>query len=180
MEKDKRNRIKNGPAPRKEEKSSANSRELQSEDTDSTKEDPESNTSEQAAQKHFEAGNWQHEAEKIVDDCELMDDLDNKCDEFMQKQGLSRVKRQLVLLWNYLRAVTSGRYKGYSKWAYLKVVACLLYLVDPFDLLPDFIPWIGWLDDIAVVIYVCGLVIEELDKFSLWQVQQHLSAEHTM
>ena len=109
-----------------------------------------------------------------------MDDLDNKCDEFMQKQGLSRVKRQLVLLWNYLRAVTSGRYKGYSRWAYLKVVACLLYLVDPFDLLPDFIPWIGWLDDIAVVIYVCGLVIEELDKFSLWQVQQHLSAEHTM
>lgn len=98
----------------------------------------------------------------------------------MQKQGLSRVKRQLVLLWNYLRAVTSGRYKGYSRWAYLKVVACLLYLVDPLDLLPDFIPWVGWLDDIAVVIYVCGLVKEELDKFALWQVQQHLSAEHTM
>lgn len=102
MKKDKRNRIKNGPAPRKEEESSANSREPQSEDTDSTKEYPETNTSEQAARKHFEAGNWQHEAEKIVDDCELMDDLDNKCDEFMQKQGLSRVKRQLVLLWNYL------------------------------------------------------------------------------
>ena len=33
---------------------------------------------------------------------------------------------------------------------------------------------------IAVVIYVCGLVKEELDKFALWQVQQHLSAEHTM
>ena len=72
-----------------------------------------------------------------------MDDLDNKCDEFMQKQGLSRVKRQLVLLWNYLRAVTSGRYKGYSMWAYLEVVACLLYVVSPLDLVPDFFPWVG-------------------------------------
>ncbi len=180
MKKDKRNRIKNGPAPRKEEESSANSREPQSEDTDSTKEYPETNTSEQAARKHFEAGNWQHEAEETVNDRERMENLGRKRDEFMQKRGLSRVKQQLVLLWNYLGAVTSGRYKGYSMWAYLEVVACLLYVVSPLDLVPDFFPWVGWLDDIAVVLYVCGLVKEELDKFSLWQVQQHLSAEHTM
>lgn len=180
MKKDKRNRIKNGPAPRKEEESSANSREPQSEDTDSMKEYPETNTSEQAARKHFEAGNWQHEAEETVNDRERMENLGRKRDEFMQKRGLSRVKQQLVLLWNYLGAVTSGRYKGYSMWAYLEVVACLLYVVSPLDLVPDFFPWVGWLDDIAVVLYVCGLVKEELDKFSLWQVQQHLSAEHTM
>lgn len=70
------------------------------------------------------------------------------------------------------------RFKGYSMWAYLKVVACLLYVVSPFDLVPDFFPWVGWLDDIAVVIYVCGLVKEELDQFSVWQARQHLSTEY--
>nr|WP_122120728.1 YkvA family protein [Alistipes megaguti] len=134
--------------------------------------------SEQAAQNHFEAGGWQHEAEETVNDRERMEDLGNKRDEFTRKKGLSRVKQQLVLLWDYLSAVTSGRYKGYSMWAYLKVVACLLYVVSPFDLVPDFFPWVGWLDDIAVVIYVCGLVKEELDQFSVWQARQHLSTEY--
>lgn len=137
-----------------------------------------STASEQTAQEHFEAGGWQHEAEETVNDRERMEDLGNKRDEFTQKKGLSRVKQQLVLLWDYLSAVTSGRYKEYSMWAYLKVVACLLYVVSPLDLVPDFFPWVGWLDDIAVVIYVCGLVKEELDRFSVWQAQQHLSTEY--
>ena len=134
-----------------------------------------STASEQTAQEHFEAGGWQHEAEETVNDRERMEDLGNKRDEFTQKKGLSRVKQQLVLWWDYLSAVTSGRY---NMWAYLKVIACLLYVVSPFDLVPDFFPWVGWLDDIAVVIYVCGLVKEELDRFSVWQARQHLSTEY--
>lgn len=131
--------------------------------------------SEQAAQDHFEAGGWQREAEETAADEERMADLGNKRGEFTQKKGLSRVRQQLVLLWDYLSAVTSGRYKEYSTWAYLKVVACLLYVVSPFDLIPDFFPWVGWLDDIAVVIYVCGLVKEELDIFSIWQARQRMA-----
>ena len=132
--------------------------------------------SEQAAQDHFEAGGWQREAEETAADEERMADLGGKREEFTRKKGLSRVRQQLVLLWEYLSAVTSGRYKEYSTWAYLKVVACLLYVVSPFDLIPDFFPWVGWLDDIAVVIYVCGLVKEELDIFSIWQARQRMAA----
>ena len=131
--------------------------------------------SEQAAQDHFEAGGWQREAEETAAE-ERMADLGGKREEFTRKKGLSRVRQQLVLLWEYLSAVTSGRYKEYSTWAYLKVVACLLYVVSPFDLIPDFFPWVGWLDDIAVVIYVCGLVKEELDIFSIWQARQRMAA----
>lgn len=110
------NRIKNGPAPRKEEESSANSREPQSEDTDSTKEYPETNTSEQAARKHFEAGNWQHEAEKIVDDCELMDDLDNKCDEFMQKQWAFTSEAAIGIAVELFESCNFRPLQGYSRW----------------------------------------------------------------
>ena len=123
-----------------------------------------------------EAGGWQREAEETAADEERMADLGGKREEFTRKKGLSRVRQQLVLLWEYLSAVTSGRYKEYSTWAYLKVVACLLYVVSPFDLIPDFFPWVGWLDDIAVVIYVCGLVKEELDIFSIWQARQRMAA----
>jgi len=40
------------------------------------------------------------------------------------------------------------------------VVAALLYLISPFDVIPDFIPVVGWLDDVAVA----GLVLSYLDK----------------
>ncbi len=123
------------------------------------------------AKEHFESGVWQEEAEKIVTDEERMADLNGKREEFTQKKGLSRIRLQLVLLWEYLSAVTSGDYKEYSTLAYLKIVACLLYVVCPFDLIPDFFPWVGWLDDIAIVLYVCGLVKDELDSFSTWLMQ---------
>ena len=30
-------------------------------------------------------------------------------------------------------------------------LAVVFYAVWPFDLIPDFIPWIGWLDDLVIV-----------------------------
>ncbi len=42
------------------------------------------------------------------------------------------------------------------------VVAALLYLISPIDAVPDFIPFFGWLDDVAVA----GLVLGYLDKKS--------------
>jgi len=36
------------------------------------------------------------------------------------------------------------------------VVAALLYLISPLDAVPDFIPFAGWLDDVAVAAMVMG------------------------
>jgi hypothetical protein len=36
------------------------------------------------------------------------------------------------------------------------VVAALLYLISPLDGVPDFIPFFGWLDDVAVAAMVLG------------------------
>lgn len=180
MKENGKNRIGYWTVTRMEEESAGGSNERLHEEGDNRKDEQGAtsahNVSEQAAQDHFESGNWQHEAEEAINDRERMDDLGNKRGEFTQKKGLSRIRQQLVLLWDYLSAITSGHYKDYSTWAYLKVVACLLYVVSPFDLVPDFFPWVGWLDDIAVVIYVCGLVKEELDKFSIWQTRQRMAA----
>lgn len=180
MKENKKNRIGYWTVTRMEEESAGGNDERLHEEGDNRKDEQRAtnahNVSEQAAQDHFETGNWQHEAEGTINDRERMDDLGNKRGEFTQKKGLSRVRQQLMLLWDYLSAITSGRYKDYSMWAYLKVVACLLYVVSPFDLIPDFFPWVGWLDDIAVVIYVCGLAKEELDMFSIWQARQRIAA----
>ena len=36
---------------------------------------------------------------------------------------------------------------------------CMAYLLCPFDLVPDFIPIVGYIDDIAVIARLIGIVI---------------------
>lgn len=130
---------------------------------------------EQAARDHFETGGWQNDAEKTVNDKERMDDLCDKEEEFTHKKGLSRIRKQLILLWSYVKAVVSGEYTDYSAWAFVKATAGLLYVVSPFDLIPDFFPWVGWADDVLVVMYVCNLLNTELEKFAAWQAQRQMA-----
>lgn len=126
-------------------------------------------TPEDAAQSHFETGNWQEDAQQTILDEERMNDLLDKEQVFTNKKGLSRIRKQLILLWSYLKAIMSGQYTDYSVWAFVKATAGLLYVVSPFDLIPDFFPWVGWADDVLVVMYVCNLLNNELDRFADWQ-----------
>jgi uncharacterized membrane protein YkvA (DUF1232 family) len=36
----------------------------------------------------------------------------------------------------------------------LVVLACILYLLSPIDLIPDYIPIAGWFDDLGVLGYL--------------------------
>jgi uncharacterized membrane protein YkvA (DUF1232 family) len=63
---------------------------------------------------------------------------------------VSRARR----LWQYL---TSGQC-SYVEVA--MVVGALLYLVTPVDGVPDFIPVVGWMDDMALA----GMVLGYLDR----------------
>lgn len=44
------------------------------------------------------------------------------------------------------------------------VVAALLYLMSPLDLIPDFLPVLGWVDDIAVLTAVIPLLKQKLKE----------------
>jgi uncharacterized membrane protein YkvA (DUF1232 family) len=44
------------------------------------------------------------------------------------------------------------------------LVAAIITLILPFDLIPDAIPVIGWLDDLASIIFVLKEVLEFFQK----------------
>lgn len=53
-------------------------------------------------------------------------------------------------------------------WTLLIIICCFLYVVSFIDFLPDFIPVVGWLDDIWCIRQACVMIRKEIDEFSAW------------
>ncbi len=117
----------------------------------------------------FNNGGWEEKAKETMASEEKMEELKHKKQGLLVNPMLSKVRQSLCLLFRYLEAVLSKRYVNYSVWALTKIVAVLIYVVSPLDLVPDIFPWIGFLDDVIAVGYVISLVSEELDKFEQWE-----------
>jgi uncharacterized membrane protein YkvA (DUF1232 family) len=78
--------------------------------------------------------------------------------------------------WPYLqtmlrlvRAHHRGEYDDIPGNALLWIVAALSYLVDPFDLIPDATPVLGFVDDATVVEFVTDKTRPTLDAFMTWE-----------
>lgn len=64
-----------------------------------------------------------------------------------------------------VRSYATGSYEGVSKKNAILVVAGILYFLSPFDVVPDFLPVVGFLDDITLITWILATVGGELGKF---------------
>jgi len=78
--------------------------------------------------------------------------------------------------WSYLqtmlrliRAYHRGEFDQVSEDALMWIIAALNYLVDPFDLIPDKTPFLGFVDDATVVEFVAARTRQTLDDFMAWE-----------
>lgn len=70
-----------------------------------------------------------------------------------------------------IRAWRKGEYKMKFTDILLPALA-LLYVISPIDIIPDFVLGIGALDDLAVLAIALPLLMKEVDKFLLWEMQK--------
>lgn len=87
--------------------------------------------------------------------------------------------KDVLLCLELVRDYHRGEYKQIAPWAIAAVVFGLLYLVDPLELIPDVIPVVGYLDDVAVMLLILKLVKMELAKYSAWR-KAHTDYENTI
>jgi len=81
----------------------------------------------------------------------------------------ARVRDDLNLLLGLCAAWWRGEYRAVGRQALLSVVAALLYFLTPLDMVPDWLPGAGLLDDLAVLAWVMRTWAAELDAYRAWR-----------
>ena len=76
----------------------------------------------------------------------------------------------LQTMFRLIKASISGEYTGVPSTTIAAAVAVLIYFLSPIDLIPDFIPVLGLLDDVALVAWFSTTLKGEMDKFNEWEL----------
>ncbi|ALJ00832.1 YkvA family protein [Rufibacter tibetensis] len=85
------------------------------------------------------------------------------------ESGFDQLKDIMYRLIRLVKAYYNGTYREVNTKSMLLGVAVLLYIVTPLDLVPDFIPIIGFADDISLMAWFISAFQEELQKFQVWE-----------
>lgn len=79
---------------------------------------------------------------------------------------------RIRIMMRMIRAYRKGLYNNIPWQTMVLLVAALIYFVTPIDVVPDFIPLTGLLDDFTVIVWVYNKMQQEIDNFLLWENEQ--------
>jgi len=100
----------------------------------------------------------------------LLDEALKKAKAKEEKKGpLAEVWSNLNALFRLLRAYIHRDYTRIPWGSIVLVVVAIIYFVSPFDLIPDWIPVVGFIDDAAVIAFVLKQINTDLNQFLQWE-----------
>src|SRR5512144_1791918 len=93
---------------------------------------------------------------------------------FSAKGPLRRFIEDGKVLSALVRDWRAGKYRQALYGTIAAAVFALIYVVNPFDIIPDVLPFIGAVDDAAVIGACLMLVERDLKKYRSWKETQFL------
>lgn len=65
-----------------------------------------------------------------------------------------------------------GNYKEVPLATIISLTAAVVYFVSPIDVIPDVIPFVGQLDDAAVMLFALHAAKNDLEAYEAWRIEQ--------
>ncbi len=79
--------------------------------------------------------------------------------------GAKRFADKIFTFLRMVKACITGEYKELPIRSLVLVVAALIYFVMPLDAIPDFIPIVGMLDDVTIILAISRSIADDVRKF---------------
>lgn len=86
-----------------------------------------------------------------------------------EKGLVGKFVEDLGALLRLLRAWVKGQYTIVPWKTIILALVAVIYFVNPFDLVPDFVPLVGYVDDAGVIGFVLRSIGKDLRKFQEWE-----------
>jgi uncharacterized membrane protein YkvA (DUF1232 family) len=68
-----------------------------------------------------------------------------------------------------VRAYSDGKYRDVPESTLVVIIAAIIYVVNPLDVIPDALPALGYLDDATVLALAVRRSRDALDDFMIWE-----------
>ena len=106
------------------------------------------------------------EIEKVVEHA------DEIRQQFQSRGPLKRFIEDGKMLTALIKDYRQGNYRGALIGTIAAAVFALIYVFNPFDIIPDVLPFIGAVDDASVIAACLMLVERDLLKYRNWKLDQ--------
>lgn len=74
------------------------------------------------------------------------------------------------IMMGMLKDMKKGSYTNVPWFTIATIVLALLYVLNPMDIIPDFIPGIGYIDDLAILTTGVGWIESDLHRYLDWKI----------
>lgn len=131
---------------------------------------------EKLAQEELENG--YEEAERILNDPDKIEKLLQRLEKKLKVipvagDALAIIPIMISLVRNYVKK----EYTDVPLGSILAIISTTIYVVSQLDLIPDFIPIAGYLDDLAVISACLKLVKTDLDEYIKWREKNGMASD---
>ncbi len=117
---------------------------------------------------------------------ENIKNVDENDVEYASKKGQSKINEfgnnppnALIKLWEDIKLMVGlvtdylkGDYKEVPWNVIASISGAVVYFVSPIDVIPDFIPGFGYLDDALVIKLALGFAKSDLEKYKQWKISK--------
>ena len=86
---------------------------------------------------------------------------------------------KMALLFGVAKDYVNGDYTEIPKRSIVAILGGLIYFLSPLDVVPDFVPLLGFIDDIFVLNLVYKQVVKDLERYKIWKDAQIKFLENT-
>ena len=121
---------------------------------------------------------FEKKAEKIITNADKTSKLINDAMEKVNKiiKGpVEEIWDNLLVFFDLMSDWLKGNYRNIPIGSIIMIVASIIYFLTPFDIIPDFIVGLGYIDDMSIISYTFRQIQTDIDKYQVWRSVKDIS-----
>ena len=126
------------------------------------------NINEDQVKEALESGYGKSEA--LLNNKDELDDFLYRLEQKLKEMPLVGEEFAVIpIMISLIKHYVEGKYTTVPYGTILAIMSALIYVLSPVDIIPDFIPFVGHLDDVAVMGLCLSMVKTDIEAYDEWR-----------